>query len=132
MMDAALAAGVSWHTVHRRRDDDPEFEAQFEEARRKFADKFLKHADDLCLTGIRNPVFFEGQKCGEKVEYPIPLIQMRLRSLFPEMRERQEVDLNMRGGVLVVPATATPTEWEKTFGAVKIGAPPDNPEGSKK
>lgn len=127
---AAAFAGVTRQTVLKHRQDDPEFDEAVREAHAQFADKLLQHADKLCLDGApQYSLDRNGNPVLTKTEYPIALIQMRLRHLFPEMREQQAIDLNVRGGVILAPATATSEEWEKLFGqAAQAALPPKEPK----
>jgi hypothetical protein len=110
--DAAKAAGVSLQTVNNHLENDPDFLAAFEAARISYRDKVVSHAANLALEGIpRKRLDKEGNTIEEWREYPVRLVELELKFVEPEYREKQVLDVNAAGGVLVAPATVTPTEW---------------------
>lgn len=126
---AADAADVSCQCVDNHLKDDPEFAEAFEEAKARYRDTFLTHARDLMM-GIKEPIVGGKERneiVGHKVIYPIPLIQMEMRRVEPEYKDKSEVDMKVAGGVLVAPAQCTPEEWVKlhSAGAKGKAAPED-------
>lgn len=111
---AGRAAGVSMNTVHRHREDDPDFAEAEQVAIDQYAQKIINHHQNLCLEGELHQTFDkDGKVIGEKRVYPIQLIAMELKRVEPAYREKQVLELNpgQGGGVLVAPAQMTVEEW---------------------
>lgn len=95
---------------------DPEFAEAFEDAKRAYRDKLHEHASNLMFEGVDRPVL--GGKYKDEVvaiykEYPIPLIQMELKRVDPDYKDRQDVNMKSVNGVVVVPADMSADDWVK-------------------
>lgn len=110
---AANAAGVSNQTARNHLENDPEFAEAAEEAHVTYRDKFVDHAiHDLAYKGIEIKKYDkEGNLVEERRDYPIRLIEMELKRIEPGYRDKQTIDINSGGGVLVAPAEMTPQDW---------------------
>lgn len=111
------AAGIAWATLKHHRENDPEFNEAYEEARLAYRDRVHEHAERLIFKGVERPLLggkFKDQIIATMIEYPIPLIQMELRRVDPAgYKDRQEVDVKGGGGVVVVPSDMSSDEWVK-------------------
>lgn len=110
---AARSAGVCMQTVQDHREIDPDFQMSEHEALRKYRDKFVQHATNLAYNGIVTEKFdAQGKVVEKKIEYPIRLIELELKRVEPEYRDKQTIDLNTTGtGVLLAPAEQQPQDW---------------------
>ncbi len=106
---ASEAAGVCPNTVSKHIKNDPEFEAAVNESVESYRDKFVDHAMTLAYDGIEVKKYNkDGDLVEERRDYPIPLILAELKRVEPGYRDKQTIDLNARGGVLVVPEAVDP------------------------
>lgn len=111
---AAMAAGVSVLTVVNHCKNDPDFAHAYDEAQAEYRDKFVAKAiEELAYHGI--PIYKVNQVTGEmfeeRREHPVRLLEIELRRIDATYRDKQEVNLTGVGGVIVVPAGMTPSEW---------------------
>lgn len=119
MHDGAVAAGVTYSCVKNHLDNDPEFMQAFLEAKQAYRDRFLRHVQKMMFEGVEEPIIggqFKDEVVAYKRVYPTNLIAMEMRRVEPEYKERTEVDMNVQGGVLVVPARMSTEEWMAKFG----------------
>ncbi len=110
---AAMAAGVAIQTVANHVKNDPEFAEQVGQAVDCFRDKVVEHHKNLLFEGeITRKYDKEGHLLEEKHSYPIRLIELELKRVDQEYRDKQTIDLNATaGGVLVAPPETTPERW---------------------
>lgn len=88
---AAKAAGIQRQLHYRALEKSVEYRTHFEEAEKRFGDALEGHARKLARDGVREPVFFQGIKCGSRLKYSPALIIAMLKALKPEKyRERFE------------------------------------------
>lgn len=112
---AAKTAGVSRATVLNHIENDEEFSERYDDALQEYRDGFVDHAvHDLAREGVLVERFDkDGKLVMTKREYPIPIIQMELKRIEPAYRDKQTIDLNHGGGVMVAPAGISPEDWIK-------------------
>lgn len=112
---SAETAGVCPQTVGLHRENDPDFSAATDAALDAYRDKFVDHATTLAYDGITVRKFNkDGDLIEERQDYPIRLIELELKRVEPDYRDKQTIDLNTAGGgVLVAPAEMTPEDWIK-------------------
>ena len=111
--DACLAAGITDQTVRKHLDIDPEFATAADVATEAYRDKFVKHAMKLATKGVTSKTYDgkTGKLTSKTIRYPIPLIQMELKRVDHSYRENAQSAEEAGGGVLVAPASMSPTEW---------------------
>lgn len=134
---AAAAAGVSGQCVYDHLKEDEEFAAEYEEAKGRFRDRVEEEITRRAMEGVdeyvtcgKGLVYVESETEFETVmtedgpkQRPkmVPLKQRRFsdtllmfhaRRHIPEYRDKQQIDVNHTGGVLVVPAGKSVEEWE--------------------
>lgn len=114
---AAKAAGVTSNTVKRHMKEDEEFGEAVMAAREVYQAKLLEHHQDLVFNGVEKRTFDRnGNVISEETQYPIRLIELELKKVDPDYRDKREVDVTVQGGVLVAPADVGSIEdWEKKF-----------------
>lgn len=112
LSDAAAAAGVNRTTVFRRRQDDPEFAKQVEEAIDMAADKLEAEARRRALEGVEEPVYQGGQMVGTRTVYSDSLLALllkgRRKKVFAERIEQTGADGGPVKTQQVVIATGVP------------------------
>lgn len=119
---AARAAGVTVGTLKRHVKKDPEFAVLLEEGLEVYKDKLLNHHQKLVFEGTPNNKYDrEGNLLESGITYPIRLIELELKKHDAGYRDKREVSLDVRGGVLVAPATVDSVEdWETRYGAKQV------------
>lgn len=111
---SATAAGTSGNVVKAAMERDENFAEEVELARQKFADTIERAVFDRAVDGVDEPVYYQGKEVGKVRKYSDSLAALVLKRHRPEYRERQTVDLNASGGVLLIPSSkeVDPDEWE--------------------
>lgn len=119
---AARVAGVTTTTVNRHLKEDPDFAEATLAAKEEYQAKLLEHHQDLVFNGVEKRTYDRnGNLISEEVQYPIRLIELELKKVDQEYREKREVDVNVSGGVLVAPAAVASIEdWEDRFSQPKV------------
>lgn len=120
--EAAAAAGVSTQTVRKACEDDPDFAEAVMIAEEAYREKLIAHHQDLVFNGTEKITYNkEGAIVGTERIYPIRLIELELKKHDKGYREKQEVDITHKGGVLIAPAEMnTIDDWEKRFAQAKV------------
>lgn len=115
---AGRAAGVTVYTVQKTVKNDPEFGKLVGEALECYKDELLAHHQDLVFNGqVKKTYDREGRLMSSETVYPIRLIEMELKKHDAGYRDKREVGISVRGGVLVAPSTVESVDdWEKKFG----------------
>jgi hypothetical protein len=130
---SAHAAGVCWQTVANHLKADPEFEEQYKQAQYHYQDRLEMVAQEVGQEGILEPIVggkFKNEIVAHKRVIAPNILAMQLRRSNPEYREKQEIDLNHRGGVLVAPAKMDMDEWIKMFGSAEAKKSEDGDGGA--
>ncbi len=114
---AARASGVTIGTVTRHIKKDTEFAELTIEALACYKDELIAHHQDLVFNGVIKKTFDrDGKVISETTEYPIQLIMMELRKHDEGYRDKKELAVNHRGGVMVAPAEMKSiADWEERF-----------------
>lgn len=117
MGEAAAAAGVSTQTVRKAVEDDEDFAEAVMMAEESYREKLISHHQDLLFNGTEKITYGkEGQIVARERIYPIRLIELELKKHDKGYREKQEVDITHKGGVMIAPAeTKTIDDWESRF-----------------
>lgn len=109
---SADAAGVCLLTVIRHQKNDPDFAEAYDEAVAAYRDKFVgKAINELAFKGIKRERLKDNEVVETWREYPIPLILAELKRIDQGFRDKQDVNIGIGGGVLVVSGPMTPEEW---------------------
>jgi hypothetical protein len=124
--EAAAAAGVSTQTVRKACEDDEDFAEAVMMAEEAYREKLIAHHQDLVFNGTEKITYGkDGQVVAREQIFPIRLIELELKKHDKGYREKQEVDITHKGGVLVAPAEmGTIDDWEKRFQKAKVISPP--------
>lgn len=103
--EAAAAAGVSTQTVRKAMEDDEDFAAAVMIAEEAYREKLIAHHQDLVFNGTEKVTYGkDGNVVSTEQIYPIRLIELELKKHDKGYRDRQEVDITHKGGVLIAPA----------------------------
>jgi hypothetical protein len=123
IVKAALAANLSYSSIAALRKSDPEFEAEMEQAKQLWiAEKLDAPLREIGIDGILKPIFSPktGQLLGHERVIHAQVTLAYARKFDPSYRDKQEVDVNHTGGVLVVTAPAADiSDWKTRFGSGK-------------
>lgn len=125
----AKAIGISPMTItnHLRQDED--FKEACEYAMQVFRDSIEETIIDRAIHGWDEPVYSQrlGVQIGTIRRFDNRLLELLAKRHIPEYREKQQVDVNVSGGVLVVPsAPQSVDEWKRRH--VKSESRPALPE----
>lgn len=123
IVKAALAANLSYSSIANLRKTDPEFEAEMEQAKQLWiAEKLDAPLREIGIDGIMKPIFSPktGALLGHERVIHAQVTLAYARKFDPAYRDKQEVDVNHTGGVLVVTAPAQDVaDWKSRFGSGK-------------
>jgi hypothetical protein len=118
---AARKAGVCTSTVKKHVERDPEFGRMVMEAVEAYKDKLITHHQNLIFDGQEKVSYDRnGNIVSVEKNYPIRLIELELKKYDEGSRDKKEVNMNVRGGVLVAPAEISMDDWETKFAAKEI------------
>lgn len=114
---AARAADVSPETIRKYRRDIPEFAEMFDQALADFRESLEKEVHRRAVEGWDEPVYQKGELCGTIRRHSDRMLELLAKRHIAEYRDKVTVDANVKGGVMVVPSSATDMDdWEKNFG----------------
>lgn len=115
---AARIAGVTMNTIKKHMEKDPVFGAACMEALECYKDRLIAHHQNLVFNGTQKVTYGrDGGIVSEETIFPIRLIEMELKKHDEGYRDKKDVNVNVKGGVLVAPASVSMDDWEKKFGA---------------
>lgn len=112
----AKAVGVSAYTVTRHEQQDQDFKEAVALAVETFADMVEETVIDRAVHGWDEPVYSQklGIRIGTIRKFDNRLLEMLLKRHRPQYRDKQQMDVNVSGGVLVAPALPPSTdEWRE-------------------
>lgn len=119
---SALSAGVTMKTVNRHREDDAEFDEAADEALAAWSWTVAQAAQKVGIRGVEEIIASGGKVVGKKRVWATNILAMEMRRVDPAYKDRAEVDLNVKGGVLVAPSGLSQDEWSAQFGkAAPVG-----------
>lgn len=110
----ARACGVSADTVEDWRKKDEEFNQQFEQAYELYRNRLEAEALRRAVDGVPEPVYYKGEVVGHVQKYSDTLLIKMLHRHIAEFRDKATMDVNVKGGVLVVPGSSKDSkDWEE-------------------
>ncbi len=132
MNDAAAAAGISGYRIRKLAEEDEEFADAVTLAEAHYRDKLIQHHQNLVFEGTEKISYDRnGNVVSKERIYPIRLIEMELKKHDSGYRDKQEVEITHKGGVLVAPAEVKSIEdWENRFSQAKNITPGDEDDES--
>lgn len=91
--DAAAACGCGTKYFQRRRKEDPEFEAAYQDARGDGDDVIRAEVHRRGVDGVKRAIYHDGKIVGHKQEYSDQLLMFLAKSRMPtEFGDKQTVD----------------------------------------
>ena len=114
MTEALEAAGVTRQTVMNHLDNDPDFAEAMQEARLAYRDRVHETLYHVAIEGVDEPIVGGKERdhiVGYTRKYYERTLLAEARRVDPDYKERSEVDMNHRGGVLVAPAEVSPEQF---------------------
>lgn len=112
---SAAYAGVSRQTIADYRENDPEFERRFKEARLDHCELIEEAIRERGIEGWEITRYnANGEVSSVEHKFSEKCLEMYAKKHMPEYRDKQQLDVTHNGGVLVVPQLVQDTkEWEK-------------------
>jgi len=107
---AAEACGGSFVGWKHIKDNVPELKEMEERALEIYRERLSLAIHNRAVNGWLEPVYFQGNLSGYKRQFSDRLLELQAKRHIPEYREKHEVDMNVKGGVLVVPAAPISTD----------------------
>lgn len=120
--ESALVAGIVQETARAHGKRDPEgFGAAMERAVEFFRETVIdRAAHKFAIEGWEEPVFYKGEQVGAVWKFCPRTFELYAKRMHPDYRERVQADVNVTGGVLVIPSSAASAEsWAEEAKAVE-------------
>ncbi len=101
---AVQAIGCSRSNAYKRRQNDPEFAAQWDAAIEAGSDLLEDEAKRRAHEGVLEPVYYQGQEVGQVRKYSDTLLMFMLKARRPDkFKERKEQQLTGKDGERLKP-----------------------------
>ncbi len=111
---AAAAAGWPASAAYSLRQSNEEFKTMWDNAMEFSTDSLELEARRRGQLGVRKPVYQQGRLVGHTQEYSDPLLILLLKAhRRDKFGDKQQIDADVKGGVLVVPGIASEGNWER-------------------
>lgn len=116
---SAREIGFNPCTINAHEKTDPEFKAAVDEAMEDYRELLEAEIKRRAVDGVQSPVYNKnGDLVGHKLEYSDRMLELHAKRHIAAYRDKQTIDHNIKGGVMVVPGTAlTSQEWEDHGGS---------------
>lgn len=120
---AAAEAGVAVQTIYNWRAKDHEFDEACNQANRDYCNVLRAEIHRRGVIGYEEPVFYQGVQVGNVRKFSDRMLELQAKAKMHEYRDRQQIDMNVSGGVVAVPGIAKDSRvWEEEQPNVSIGA----------
>lgn len=120
LIKSCKAAGVSYMTVKRQREEAEDFEEAVQEALEVYREVIQEEIHRRAIEGVDQPVFgplgpgLGSGEIGSVRKYSDKLLELHAKRHIAAYRDKAQIDANITGGVLVVTeAPETEEEWRK-------------------
>lgn len=126
----AKAVGVCPYTINIHAKKDPDFADACELALEVFRDSIEETIIDRAIHGWEEPVVSAGKVVTKVRKFDNRLLELLAKRHITAYRDKQQLDVNVSGGVLVAPAPPQSQEdWQQQF-----SAPPNHelPSGTQR
>jgi len=119
---AAAQAGTTQKTVREHIKLDKDFGNAYLEAEGIYHDKVIAKHQDLIFGGAKKVTYDRDGNVIAEEELVFPqLVLAELKKIDPGYRDKQELQVTHRGGVMVAPSTLNSIDdWEKKYGSEKV------------
>ena len=121
---AAQKVGITKVYAQQVKLKDPDFKAAWQNALDEGIDLLEDSARKRAFDGVKKEVYYQGKVCGKFHEHSDGLTTFLLKAHRPEKyRDHSTVDLNHKGGVLIIPPSAGGVDkWlEENSAKMEIG-----------
>ncbi len=90
-----------------------DFKEGMAEALQDYRDMLENEAHRRAVTGIKRAIYYKGEVVGHELLYSDRILELKLKRNIPEYRDKFSLDVEHKGGVLVVHTVALSSkEWE--------------------
>jgi len=114
IVKACELVGVSRRTIYGLTKNDEDFKFAYDMALQVYRERLECEIHRRAVDGWDEPVFYRGSECGTIRKHSDNLLMFQAKRHIPEYREKQQVDVNVSGGVLLVHAALPDArDWEK-------------------
>ena len=115
---SANSAGVTGATVRNHMKKDDEFAEALLVAQGAYRDKVIAHHQNLIFNGTEKETYDRnGNLVSKETQYPVRLIELELKKVDEDYRDKREVDLTVGGGVMITPPEVGSIEdWKTKYG----------------
>lgn len=121
---SARLIGTNSRRIKTECELDKEFAEDFQEALVEYAESCQEELHRRAIDGVEEDVYFQGVKCGTKINYSDSLLTMLVKAKSPEFREKLSVDTTIHGGVLLtLPQAPDPQAWLESANQAQLPAP---------
>lgn len=108
------AAQISRTQVYKWLKNDAVFAEAFTVAEAEFADRLEDAILGRATRGVQKGIYYKGKRIDTVTEYSDRLGELAMKAHKPEKyREHVDLNANVTGGVLVVPAAPAQDDWNK-------------------
>lgn len=116
--DSCAAANVCYQTIADHREKNPEFAKLADRAYQQYCAKVESEITRRAIEGVERPIYQQGELVGFETVYSDKLLELHAKRHIREYTDRTEVNANVAGGVMVMPAQAmSEDDWESEEGA---------------
>lgn len=116
------AMNISTFVIYEHAKKDPEFAEAMERAMEYFTGQVEEAIFDRAVHGWEEPVFSQklGRQIGTIRKFDNRLLELLAKRLMPAYREKQQVEHNVSGGVLLVPDRPREQDWSEKHGGRQL------------
>lgn len=125
---AAKAVGIRMTAVRRYRRSSIQFAERWAEAQEKAASTLYDEAYRRGVTGVMDPVYYQGEIVGHKLKYSDACLLALLRAYHEDFKPRLQGEVEAPDGSTIRFIVEVPTvdpcseDWEKEFGTEQTPA----------
>ena len=114
LVASAYRVGVSYDSTLRAREN-PDYQKAVNEALDRYRDVIDAEIRRRGIEGSQEPVFYQGRIVGWVLKFSDALLIAHAKAHDPRYRDRSEIDVTHKGGVMAVPLTPSAPDWERRF-----------------
>lgn len=120
---AARAVGLSPMVISAAKKQLPSFQEAAQEAYSEFCDRLHSEAFRRAVDGWNEPVFYQGAVVGYIKRKSDRILELMLKAHMPEkFGDKVDVNANVTGGVLLVPAGQSVEDWTRQYTGATLEA----------
>ena len=119
LFEAARAADVTPNTIRNHLGYDPDFAESYENAKLRYREDVVhKTVHKVAIEGVLEPIIggrFKDEVVAHKRVYATNILAMEMKRVDPSYRDRTEIDVTVKRGVLVMPAKMSEEDWDALY-----------------